>query len=385
MTGHQVYRMRRTWLTFFVGVGLLGTVVPIALYPSITSAKGPRQLFMIAICGGCTLFCAAVAADALRSRIEMDATHLRHRELFRTREIALRDIVGWRRITTTAPGFAFETKGGGKALMIEDMFAFDESYYQWLDSVPNLDDRSRAAEEDEIKHDASIADTPDERYALLQRAILECRWINTAGLLLSLWAMFYPLPYRPLVFGLAVSPWLALCYLSSRRGLVKLDSFPPQLRPNVAAATILPALILALRSFDINFLASARESAVPCLGIGLMLWLFMLRADPNMRVNRVSAALSLLLFATPYGFGCARMLNVLLEPPTLPPPVEVAVRAKHISGDKGTRYLLKLEEFGEVSVAKTFYIDTAVGSLVCVRLHSGALGMQWIEVDRLCR
>jgi hypothetical protein len=120
---------------------------------------------------------------------------------------------------------------------------------------------------------------------------------------------------------------------------------------------------------------------------GFLFGLLLLWIAPAPRRGRNSGVYAVLVM-TGYVYGTVVIANQHWD--SRPATVSRAeVMGTHTNrGNRRTSYRLLLspwgprQEPGEVSVDRSFYERTALGSTVCVSQHDGALGISWYEVAR---
>jgi hypothetical protein len=146
--------------------------------------------------------------------------------------------------------------------------------------------------------------------------------------------------------------------------------------------------------FGLTILALHDSSPIGWLGPAVMALLGsalltygVMRADPGPKARGVALRIYALMFGA-YGYGAGMVVNTALDTGT-PTIYSVHVLSKHVSSGRGRSLYLTVEPWGadkitgDISVNGELY-RAAIGSVVCVNLHSGALGAPWYALS-LCQ
>ncbi|MBX7183733.1 MAG: hypothetical protein K1Y01_01180 [Vicinamibacteria bacterium] len=379
----QRYRLTRLWRVFFtllVAAPFFGAFAIVVL----TIRDPPKDEWQATLhaveIAGLVLFAGVMTRVAFQHHIEFGAGYLRVSGLGGP-SFSLSDIVGWQLGRATTPATYVFVKRDGSRVPVPAMFEFDARYFEWLDSIPNIDVQSEVEQLRTIAADDRLGGTQEDRLLLLERVRNECRWINRVGWVLGLWAFVFPTPYLPLMTCLLVSPWFALAYAWSRRGLVQFDELPGDARPSLASLALFQPICLATRALlDFDVVAPRLAVLGPALAIGGILGMLAAFVDASPRRTALSRSLGLVV-ALVYGWAAVVSVNCLLDTRDAPRIDRARVLGRHIVAGKARRYVLEIRGYGEHDVARHVYDAAAPGTEVCAAVHPGALGLEWLGID----
>ncbi|MBL8215854.1 MAG: hypothetical protein JNK87_34350 [Bryobacterales bacterium] len=271
-----------------------------------------------------------------RVRLEMGPASLLFREMRDTRELPYRNITGWRIRAT----IELQTPEGW--FRIDRFLAWDQFFYDWLRSFPNLDEQLQRKELTEASPNDEEAITEPAALKKLIRVRLEAQWFDRAAIALAVWTVIWPVPYIPLLLVGAVMPWLAALFMHHRRGWLEFDGDSQSIRPTAIRAVGLPGCVLLTRALlDATFATFGYLHLLLGLPLGLLLAAAVLWADPSAR--KLLTIIPLLLFTMPYGFGVAALANSIVDD-------SPASAIQRVQRDKGT---------------------------YCFVEHAGAFGLPW--------
>jgi hypothetical protein len=346
---------------------------------------------MFVICGGFLLLGLALLGYVFRYRLTIRADEMELTGLLGSETMRRDNLLGYRtRETPNGPPVIMLVPrwDDRKQLKIADVFGFDDAFWGWLKPFPDLDERDAKVEESRLANDPALGSTPEERESTVRRIKQSCRVLTWVAIGISVWAWFYPQPYRLVVALLLVLPWIAI-YLTSRyEGLVVINEKRRETRAGVGAVFLFPGLILALRAVeDMHPLGWQRSLLYAALVTAVLVFAAYV-ADTTLRKKRAAVALIFSL-SLAYGYGAAMETNAILD--RSPSTVFAAkVRRKYVSRGKHTYYHLVTAPWGthqredNLSVSRDFYQAHEVGDPVCISMRSGALGISWYVVG-YCR
>jgi hypothetical protein len=384
MAKANLYPVRLGWRLLFCASAVVFLVLGAFLVFHVTPAFGSKSLatdiFLLLLAFGFAAGGFAVFLVALRWRLEQSSTHLGYRYFLKTRSVLLTDIVGWRFTGSSPAILVLKLKSRQPQLEIAMVFDLDDSFWDSLQDARDLDweDALRAA--DRIASDRSLGASPDENFDNLERSQKEARWINSFSFALSLWAIFWPLPYWPLMAALMLMPFAVLLYVRIKAGLVSLDGTEKDLIPNVAVAWILPVSALLLRRvLDLNHVSDAWEIGTACAVFAMAFCALAIWADGKTRGSKF-AILLIALFGAAYGAGAAPILNRLLSDEVPDSVIEERVLSKHVSTGKVMTYTVELERSGSLTISRDLFDRITISQTLCSGIYSGALGLKRVRV-----
>lgn len=318
-------------------------------------------------------------------RVVLYAGRIEVYEFLKGRTLLRDDIVG-RRVESTensSDTIVLVPRDGQREVKIASIFRMDEVFWEWIETLPDLDAQDLQASKEEILGSREGSSARAERAESLARAQVFAKILTAATVAAALWNWFFPQAYSLTV--LAFLPWLAVLITARSEGLFRIIGEKNDAHPDMAVPFILPGFVLMLRSFDFHLL-QLEPALVLSAGIGLVLWIAAAAADSFLRQKR-SNLVFMLLFAAAYGYGASREANSLLDqsPATV---YRTALADKHVSSGRYTTYYLALApwgpdmEMGDVSVPRSFYQSVKTGDKVCVMVRPGALRIPWYAVRR---
>lgn len=320
----------------------------------------------------------------LRSEIVLYADRIDSRGVFSTETFPRGEISGRRVLPTSPPTLVLQCKQG-RSFKTSLVFPIDDTFSDWFDSIPSLDEGeasvSEAEVQSEIEKDERFGTTPSERHETLQKATKAAKALSIISVIAGVWGFIYPHPYEVLILLLALLPCIAIEVMRRSHGLFRADERKNDAHPSVASALIFPGLALCLRAvLDCDVLQSAYAIALYFL-VGSIFFAAILILDPTLR-SRLGILPVFFLFGMAYGYGVIVEANVLLDhSPGI--PYTAIIQNKWITTNRSTTYRLNLSPWGpklgtsELDVSRTTYMQISTGQSVQLKLKKGALGVQW--------
>jgi hypothetical protein len=383
----RVYRPARGWITFILSLGtLLGmpSILGVWYFGTGHETKGARDTWMmVGICLAFVLLSAYLVAWILRYRVTLTADAIEYSEVLGQKRFSRSQFSGWR-IQPSTPSLLVLTpkETSLKAAKIAMVFALDETFCDWLDTLTDLDEEVATVSSRDILENSEIGATAKEREVAFERGRLLSKIVNAAGCFVGLWGFVYPRPYGLAIGALFVLPWVAVEIVHRSRGLFRLDAAKKDLHPNVALAFLVPSMILMLRGvLDFSALNWWRLVAYGAL-LAVVLCAKAKWADSSMG-KKQTVAFYILAFC--YGLGAASAINGYFDGSD-PVLYRATVLGKHVSYGRTTTYRLTLVPWGPrtaentVEIPKAMYDVVNVGDSVCPSVKRGALGVAWYDV-----
>ncbi|MGE5321480.1 MAG: hypothetical protein ACM3SW_01365 [Actinomycetota bacterium] len=319
-------------------------------------------------------------------RIVLYPDRIELREFLRPR-ILLRDEIQGRRTkdgSDSGGNIILVPRGGGREFTIEATFSVDAGFWQWIESLPDLDAIDLRDSREKILAAPEGTPAREERREAFGRARSFSRIAIGATVAAGLWAWFFPQVYSLAV--LACLPWLTVFILCRSKGLFRIFTGRNDAHPDMTFPFVVPGVVLMACCFGVHML-DWEPLLVFSAALGLVLWSAAAVADSSLLKDRTNFIL-MLLFTALYGFGASREANALLD--RSPGAIyRASVVGKHTQTGKSTSYYLELGSWGpdmrmgDESVPSTFYSSVNTGDKVCVVLRQGALRVPWYAVT-LC-
>ena len=286
---------------------------------------------------------------------------------------------GWRSVRDLC--LVFQRKGERpRTVKLYLTFSQDIEFTEWLLRLRCLDAEEAEASENKILDDQRFGNTLSERSEALENGLKRTKVLNGISIAASLWALFYPRPYIPLMLVLVALPWVAAEMMRRSNGLIRADELRNDAHPNVALTWIMPACMLALRAVvDYDVLESA-VVVIWCIAITGALSFAIFLGDATIR--RKIGSIVFVLFTAAYGYGAAIEINGLRSRPEQMTYLAV-VQSKRIDHGKHISYELELGPWGpetkenDLEVSKATYTAIQPGDHAVLMVRTGMLGVKW--------
>jgi hypothetical protein len=385
----QVYRVAWGWKIFLTlaappMVGLFGWVMLLPFTQDRPAQLWAGLFLMLIGAGMIALFVYGLLA-AYKSRIEIHPERIREVGLFRTRDLPLSAIRGFRIVPTQNVSSLqlCPHDPQSKVLKLTLMFERKEELLAWAgEHFPNLDERDAEAELNEVLEDRQLGETREEREAVLDRVRLWTWIVKGAAFVALIWALLKPEPYRLVIGTLLVLPWVALLLKRCYPKIITFNSskqYSPL--PDVTLGFLIPSFMLALRAL-LDFDIVAWENFwLPFAAVSLVLFAAVVLLVPEVRA-KIVVLLFLAIFTGCYGCGATITLNGLLDR-SLRQTYYASVLEKRISHGEHKSYYVKLSPWGpretekEVNVGRAAYERHQIGDRVPVVLRQGRFAIPW--------
>lgn len=236
----------------------------------------------------------------------------------------------------------------------------------------------------ELKNAASIKETHG-----LDAARMLTRVLSVAGFALAFWLVFFPVPYRAVVYLAMAWPVLVIIGALRYQGLIHFDAEKSANKALLIPALTGPAWGLALRAlFDMGNLLAPQAAlapvAVTCVAASLAILLIIRPAEPSLP-KRAAGILGVVLTMAGYSFGLCLLINRMHDE-SKPQSYEARVLSKNVSRYHGATYYMILDHVGpqssseEARVHSELFNKVNIGSTVRVFVGDGALRIPWYYV-----
>lgn len=321
-------------------------------------------------------------ALATRSRIRIDGMHLEIRGAFTDNFADLREIQGFRTISSRNGKYTqIYLNNGRGTLAFSSLFDRDDAFEAWFRRIPNLDERDRDSLLEKISQEQELGSTPQERLAALSQAKTNSIFalvIALAATVAANWGI--PSLEVPFSFALALVP-IMLAFLLHRSPLL----YTVFRRKDDPRAELLYALIVAsfgllIRARGIRFVSIQSVGVVIAIltvaYIGAFYHSFFESPSP------MRTFFALLLFGILYGYGVVAVADAVGDESS-PAHYVAHVIGKHYTTGRSRSFYLVLEPWGPVQqpnnlgVSKTVYDKASPGDQVCLDLFPGRLNAAW--------
>lgn len=327
-----------------------------------------------------------------KSRIEIYSDRIRSVGPFKTKEVLLDQISGFRILRT---GYGRELllmskEPAARNIKIDFGFERQSDLLVWVNrNFTNLDAADFFKEVKQVEQDANLGDTREQRVYVLQRARRWATILNGLAIFVGLWAFFKPYPYEYVIWTMIMLPLLACVSVRHFKGALKFDAGLQTVFPDTGL-TFVSTTMLVFRAFiDWNILAWdnfwAPFAAVSLSFYCLILWSAKDVKNKKGTKNIIANTILLAVTCMIYAFGAVICLNGILDS-SAPSTYKARVIDKGRSTGRHMSYFMKLSPWGprktdqEVDVRKSVYGKYKAGDDAVVVVLRGKLGIPWYFV-----
>jgi hypothetical protein len=228
-----------------------------------------------------------------------------------------------------------------------------------------------------------VARQPHPSRARAKKTATALNWITGIA---SVWAWFYPVPYKIVIALLVALPLAAISLLVQSKGVYQMEGSRRDSRPSLAAPFMFPLLILAMRDIQDIHLFQWKPLLLAAIITSLALLLIIGTADRSLR-NRPWTILILFIFGAVYTGATITQANSIFDRSS-PQTFAVSVLGRHISsGGKSTSYYIRVApwgpsaEPGDIYVPRYIYRSVQPGQSIWINLYPGALRLPWYSLS----
>ena len=380
----QVYKPSGGWQAFLLilsvllggfsaaGVWYFGTMHGVSSVREATWMVGICLIFLILSC--------ALVALLFRSRVILNPDSVESRELFSTGRLLRTDIRGYR-LQQNPRGPAslvlVPRDSPSKKLKFATFYNFDATFWNWMESLPDLDQEDQRAAQREMLENPEIGATPQDRLEAVKNARRLATFMAVAAWAVCAWGWFYPEPYWLAIVLLIILPWLAVAITMRSGGLFRIDAKKNDPHPTVAIPFIMPGFILMLRAVsDVNLLEWRTVTYVSLL-LAFALAAAAIAADHSLKRQK-GTMLTIILLTIAYGYGATMEANTIFDRSDTA-VFSAQIVSKQVVSGRSTSYNLYLAPWGpqketsKVSVSRRWYESLKPGDTICPTLREGAL------------
>lgn len=387
----KVYKPSGSWRTFLLAISaVLGgfSAAGVWYFGTMHEMRSVREAVgFVGLCIGFLLLSSLVAILVIRSRIILTPDSIESRELFSRGKLLRDDILG-RRLQENSKGPAslvlVPRDSSVKRLKFSTFYNFDQTFWDWIELLPDLDQADHEAAQQEILGNSEIGATPADRLAAATNAKRLATLMAFLACTAGAWGWFYPKPYWLVVGLLLILPWLAVAITMRSGGLFRIDARNNDPHPHLAIPFLAPGLVLTIRAVNDVHLLEWRTALYVSICVAFALAAMTIIADRSLKKEKASM-FAIILLTTFYGYGASMEANVIFDR-GVPTVYSAQVLGKKTLSGKSTSYKLTLTPWGpkrepdEVSVSRKWYELLRPGDTVCPVLHEGALHIRWYRV-----
>ena len=376
------YRMRGWQRGFYLLLGLVISGIGIVGALALSKERDQTSLLFLILLP--LVLGVYLLATALRSRLVIDGSRVAVRYAFTQKTADLSEIEGYRTVSTRNGSYwQLKLKEGRGTITVQKSFDCD-GVRQWLQQIPDLDERDREALLDAIEQNQELGATPEERLAALRRAR---NWNIVLSAIAIAAAFAFALGsdqlHLPSAIVLALLP-LALVYLLRRAPLLY-AMFKPKRDPRTDLSLALMACGLGLIFGNDGIHFVEMPSLFEYAGLVGLLCCAAIFSPARQNPQFWGAMIGMLMIAGAYGWGLAATIDSLADH-SPPAGYTAMVQGMHQTHGRSTSYYLDLPPWGPIqspnhlSVGYGMYRRTSIGDQVCLEVHSGALRVQWYRM-----
>ncbi len=359
-----------------------------AIINSITEIGKKDTLFVILFLlmgSGMFVFGVYALIAIYKSRLEIHPDQICDVGVFRKRKLLFDEILGYREIPTQYVKTIEFVSKNSKNIKASLIYNNNDELFKWINTkFINLDSKEYNQAIETVESDTQLGITKNQRLETLSNAKKIAKAFNIICYATALWGLFYPNPYKIIMWILILLPIISVILIYFKKGVIKIDEIKNSPYPTTANGFIVSGGSLALRAImDFNILAW-NTILVPVISITVVFYLAIFLVATDIR-KKVITVVSIMLFCGVYGFGTAIILNGIMDSSS-PKNFEAEIRDKHISSGKSMSYYLKLSPWGpqknveDVRVSKNRYDQYKINDKVLIQLSKGALNIPWYTI-----
>jgi len=389
----QVFRMKTGWkifLAIFMPILAAGCGWLMVL-PFVSERSNDMTLVVIFLLlgGGGFLLCVCGFLSLFKARIELYPDKIRQINLFKAKELFIKDIEGFRVAPNQNANALVLIPKKTAAIKMKKMnvslqYERESELLDWFrNKLVDLDVVDFQEETKQIENNTRLGETKEDRLGLVAKAKNWARLINAVGYIVVFWSIFWPHPFKPLMFALVACPLIALVLLRLFKGVLKFNRKTQSAYPSIDVALVMPACALGLRALGWNILLWDKfwmtfAVATVCLIVLVILF------TPYEK-KTIGYAAGLLILCSIYAASSTVIFNGLLDTSS-PLKYNAKITDKWISSGKHKSYNFKMlapdSGYSEVKidVNKATYDQNEIGNSIQLVVRSGKFGMPWCYV-----
>ncbi len=301
------------------------------------------------------------------------------RELIRWRTQTRADIEGTRSADGDKWGMMFEVvpkTAGRRGVILREEVRADPIVHRWFVGLRDLTAEALAEDRQSVLADAGYGRTAAERAARLKRAKAVVIAFTAACLGLGGWIMLTPGAHLAHQFAAAAALAVGAALVRTSKGLIVW--LRGRERP-AAVGALVPFAAASWLALPLHIL-HPEPLMVAAGAAGMLLALSSLRGEGW----RNSAVIG--LFAGLLIYGCAKLFDVALAPPQVRVFPSMVLDRHAIDGGAPVNDLSLApwddQPASVQAVPASLFAAARIGTTVCVYRRSGALGLDWFDIDR---
>ncbi|MBP6455905.1 MAG: hypothetical protein KA275_04165 [Chitinophagaceae bacterium] len=373
--------------SFFISI-CLGVII----YPLIlnfhNSIEFETYKYLVPFLILVVLFLLLAIYDLIKYKVIIDHEKIALQSFFSNREIYLHEIKGYRE--TEKKTLKIESKNEYQKNIETSQYFTNQEIKYWLieNNYPNLDDLKFEQESASILKNDSFGANENERELNLQKAKSVSKAINIIGVLISIWILFYPNPYKYAIVCGILFPILSLFIYKYFNGLIKIGEAKKSPFPSIYISLILVTFSLILRQiFDFKLVDYSLPINYSILGSFVLLGIIFFKNEEFSftSLKYLSSILSVSIMTFLFCYSSIILVNCSFDKSN-PDIFFPKVLNKNISKGKHTSYNIRLSPWGpikkeeEESISKIEYEQMKINDSVEIYLMNGKYEISWYEI-----
>jgi len=212
--------------------------------------------------------------------------------------------------------------------------------------------------------------------------------LNIIGIVSTIWAIFFPVPYNIAIAVCALVPVASIFLMWFLKGLIGFETKKWRSeKPHLTFPLTGPSLALAFRALiDFHILAFDKVW-VPAILVSLVFSMLLYAFSADVK-KKPAYLLVTLIFGFTYGFGLIMEANCLLDK-SVPAVYTARVLGKRTSYSSRSRsYYIKVTPWGskaeenEISIRRTVFDRIKVNDELNMNVKEGMLGIPWFIMQK---
>lgn len=375
-----------------IGGGILcvGGLAGLLYFGTGHEVRDTTGLFILV---GMSLFLAILGAvsaiSIVRAKVVLTEIEIEQRGGLKVEKLRRDSISGYRMRNAQGVNFIelIPNLTGMKKMKVTLLFKPDDYFKSWFDGIENLDQSEYNKSITEIKQDASLGATPEDRLSRLGRANKIGRFLQFGSFACLLWVMFYPHPYLLSLAVIALLPWIAMMLSWKYSGLFTIeDATKKSAKSDLTGLLIMPGFALGLRALYDTNLIDFHQIIIPSIVGTFLMVFFVIKVAPVLRHQLGKLAILTILLIS-YPGGLIPLANAIADY-SHPENFKVSILGKRHTTGKGATPYFRVSSWGgeilgdgEVRTSWGLYRNHVIGDFVCISLYSGALGLKRYAVN----
>ena len=376
-------------LTFIAFIFILGfNALLIVQYFSNGPVEKPDTVVLItdAIL---TLLCLCLLFALFKYRIEIYPDKIKRVSILRKTELPINQIQGFRAGTfhNSTVLIIYPKNPGDAEIKIRDLGGSKKDLEKWIrQNLTDLNAADYQADMDSIKQDKSLGDTQEQRMALVQRAQIASKVLNSFAIVLSLWGIYFPYPQRLLFPVLLILPVISLGLVYYFRGALKF--FVQRTKgaySSIAIAFLFPVYVMTIRTSSEFNILKWEGFWFQFFLLTLVFIVMALYLVSEIKQKKYLILLFVIGCAA-YSYAAIISLNCILDT-SVPRTYKAQIMNKRISSGRNTKYYITLSpwelknEVSGIKVEQDVYDRHNTKENVDVITRKGRFDIPWFYIQ----